>query len=1115
MATIKITQLPSIGNALTTSTILPVVDVTGTATTGKVTVGSIANFALMQAGDLLPPAFVSQISYSVANAAQPNITSVGNLTGLTITNVNNFHIPGGTNGYVLQTDGAGNLSWAAQSGGGGNSNPGGADTQVQFNDAGEFGGNVEFTFNKTSGIFTAPFLAGNGNGLSNIQSANVVGIGNVATLSLSGSNSNVLYGNGVFAPISGIVSSELVNGDNSFALQSDGNVVFSGSEGGVNRGLVWDYGAVANGVNSEVRQDINGLSVRAWTEAGGPGALYAAPVNIVTNQDANAKTWTFDGQGNLTVPPGNINAINDGGQLGAQVLLQPDLGKARLAARTLEYTENFNSGGWTSASYTGTQVDIIDAPNLLGFVSNNTIFTSAVDRTFSINGGEPVPYQGYGASGNNVTLYTSITADPDPTVVTSIDFYYQSESYFGIDYDDGGLDIIATGLTINIDNDQTSGPDINLRSGDDITLQAKDKALGSESEGGDINILAGDGADDDGQGNTASTGGDIQITAGNGGDGNSSTGSSGGFTQIYGGTGGTAGVTSTAGSGGYVSINGGDGGYDTGNTQLGAGGGYVSINAGMSTQEGVNGPNVTITSGQGGPNALAGSVVISTPASANGPGGNWTFDGDGNLTLPGGGSVYSEGFTPSGNPGNTITLNPHGSGSITNQKLMVYPTAGDGDHIHMTSGNLYQTELFFGSDNFFVKLANTGNVVVYSNDSVGNVAQWTFGATGNLMFPDNTVQTTAWTGTVTGANVTGTVANANLSQYIAVSDVNNNFSYHVVLSAGSGDKSVHIDADDNLQYNPAEGILTATRVDATYVLANLYYANGYLASNLVGSMSNIANGNSNINIATANGNVAISAVGNTTMTVTGTGANITGTANISGNITGSNATFTGNVTATNFIGNINITGNITGTSPNVSLVAGSYTMTFDNTGLLSLPTMGGDEGGEINFGIPASNTTLTTSVKVDVYQNKFRIFDGSTKGVYVDLSQAATGVGTLLNNRVSGFVNAGTFVTMDLIKATVTTTGSRGLSLATTTGTFSYNIGGNFGMSGAGSGGQSLASQTLTTTATSSIFGWGFAATGDTSIFILTDTTNSRCYRITLMIGPSFNNNAITIERLI
>jgi len=59
--------------------------------------------------------------------------------------------------------------------------PGGSNTQVQFNDADQFGGNSGFTFNKTTGIFTAPFLAGNGNGLSNIQGANVSGAVTSAT----------------------------------------------------------------------------------------------------------------------------------------------------------------------------------------------------------------------------------------------------------------------------------------------------------------------------------------------------------------------------------------------------------------------------------------------------------------------------------------------------------------------------------------------------------------------------------------------------------------------------------------------------------------------------------------------------------------------------------------------------------------------------------------------------------------------------------------------------------------------------------------------------------------------------------------------------------------------
>ena len=106
---------------------------------------------------------------NVTVSSQPNITSLGTLTGLNVSgnanftganvslgNVANLHITGGTNGYVLQTDGTGNLSWVL-GGGSGNGVVGGSNTQVQFNDAGSFGGNSALTFNKTTGITTGSF----------------------------------------------------------------------------------------------------------------------------------------------------------------------------------------------------------------------------------------------------------------------------------------------------------------------------------------------------------------------------------------------------------------------------------------------------------------------------------------------------------------------------------------------------------------------------------------------------------------------------------------------------------------------------------------------------------------------------------------------------------------------------------------------------------------------------------------------------------------------------------------------------------------------------------------------------------------------------------------------
>jgi hypothetical protein len=127
------------------------------------------------------------------------------------------------------------------------------------------------------------------------------------------------------------------------------------------------------------------------------------------------------------------------------------------------------------------------------------------------------------------------------------------------------------------------------------------------------------------------------------------------------------------------------------------------------------------------------NVVIRTDGStANNA---WTFDAVGNLTLPRGGIVY-ETSIPYSLAGNTIALAPSG-GTNADQQLLVYPTAGnvDANHLHMTTGNLYNTELFLGDDNLYVKLANTGNVIINSNDALGNTAQWSFDALGNLTLP--------------------------------------------------------------------------------------------------------------------------------------------------------------------------------------------------------------------------------------------------------------------------------------------------------------------------------------------------------------------------------------------
>jgi hypothetical protein len=137
---------------------------------------------------------------NVVNASQPNITSVGSLSSLEVTgtsnianlnangivnfngsnvslgSVSNLHIDGGTNGYVLQTDGVGNLTWVAQTGGGGgNGTPGGSNTQIQYNNAGNFAGAIGFTFNNVTSNIQVPQWINSG--LAN-NSAYLIGLQN-------------------------------------------------------------------------------------------------------------------------------------------------------------------------------------------------------------------------------------------------------------------------------------------------------------------------------------------------------------------------------------------------------------------------------------------------------------------------------------------------------------------------------------------------------------------------------------------------------------------------------------------------------------------------------------------------------------------------------------------------------------------------------------------------------------------------------------------------------------------------------------------------------------------------------------------------------------------------
>jgi hypothetical protein len=84
---------------------------------------------------------------------------------------------------------------------------------------------------------------------------------------------------------------------------------------------------------------------------------------------------------------------------------------------------------------------------------------------------------------------------------------------------------------------------------------------------------------------------------------------------------------------------------------------------------------------------------------------------------------------------------------------------------------------------------------------------------------------------------------------------------------------------------------------------------------------------------------------------------------------------------------------------------------------LKVTSAGGDEGGEILLGKPATNTTLAgIGVTVDVYQNRLRFFEqgGDARGYYIDITGGGSGASTNLVGTGGGGTASNSFATISV-----------------------------------------------------------------------------------------------------
>ena len=192
----------------------------------------------------------------------------------------------------------------------------------------------------------------------------------------------------------------------------------------------------------------------------------------------------------------------------------------------------------------------------------------------------------------------------------------------------------------------------------------------------------------------------------------------------------------------------------------------------------------------------------------------WQFGEDGNLTLPQGGNI-SEGGGISG----AIKLTPAG-GANEYQALLIYPTAGEGDHIHLTAGG-GTTELYLGDDLHYVKLASDGNIRIQADNGV-NGAAWTFGTDGSLQIPGDITSE----GNI---NIEINLSDSTLRRWqfgedglLTFPDGTSQTTAYTSVYAQSGATSAYA-TQRVLQYNPSTNAVTYSN----YIDATSIYVTGY------------------------------------------------------------------------------------------------------------------------------------------------------------------------------------------------------------------------------------------------------------------------------------------------
>jgi hypothetical protein len=799
-------------------------------------------------------------------------------------------------------------------------NAAGSNTQVQFNNNNAFSASANFTFDNNTNTLTVTNIVSNGAGLSNITGANVtgqvdyaavansvavgnvVGIGNIATINLDGNVSNVLRGDGTWGAEAGNLNANFANFAGNVTGSSQPNITSLGTlvdltvagNANINGNLVTQGTIVSNanitGANLITSNGIyaNTATITANLTSGNANLGNLATANYINvSQQINGNVANFSG--NLTSLNANLGNLATANYINA---LQQINGNVANFSGNLTAL-NANLGNLVTANYVN--------------VSSNTI-TNNLTVNLELNGNTA------NFSGNLTALNANLGNLATANYVNVSQQLNGNVANFSGNLTslNANLGNLATVNFIQTNEIFNGNSNVRIASNGNVTVSVTGISNVYTLSNVGANIVGYVSANGDGTFGAVNSN---TVTA------------QGGNLTLY-----------AAAGNNYVELRPtGTGHIDVGNFKIQNLGAPTSssdaatkqyvddiaqglhvhapcLTAGNDTLATLTGGTITYNNGTAGVGA---NLVLSGSPTANYLSAN-CFDGNVTAVVGSRILVYKQ-----------LNLAHNGIYVVDSATVLTRATDFDtptemagGDFTFVQNGDDYNDTGWVMTDPvttvgtspvIFVQFSGAGTYqagqgltltgTVFSVN-VDNVTTEIAG--GNVVVKANAQLTTPNIGAATGTsiNLTGNVLANNINANTKITSFDIEVSNNIVTS----NATINLE----LSGNTANFIGNINSLNANLgnlAIASYFQGDGGLLTN-VAATGSLANGTSNVSIPSVNGNVNISVNGNANiLTVTGTGANLTGTLNVTGLVTvpntagGATAIAMGNPTQGNLISN--------------------------------------------------------------------------------------------------------------------------------------------------------------------------------------------------------------------